>query len=79
VVTGTVTEDSPPGIVAVAGTDAAELLDERVTVIPLAGAVPLRVKVPVAVVPPGTKVGAIEKDASPPGETVILQVTETPL
>ena len=51
--------DCPAGTVIVAGTWEAESLELKVTTVPPAGAVPLRVTVPVELVPPVTELGEI--------------------
>jgi hypothetical protein len=51
--------DCPAGTVTLAGTVACALLDESETIIPPEGALPERVTVPVALVPPSTLGGAI--------------------
>ena len=74
--TVTATEDAPDGIVAVAGKVAAELLDERLTVSPLAGAEPFIVTVAVAEVPPCTEEGLTEIPLKAAGPRVIVAFAE---
>jgi len=54
-----VAEVCPAGMVTDAGTWAAALLELRVTVVPPAGAGPVRVTVPVELVPPVTVLGVM--------------------
>ena len=60
----------PLGTVAVLGTVAEELLLSRLTVIPLAGATPLNVTVPIAVPTPARVLGLIVRDWSTGAVTV---------
>ena len=53
------TDDCPAGTVTVAGTWAAGSLELKVTTVPPVGAVPVRVTVPVELVPPVTELGEI--------------------
>lgn len=64
VVTVNVVELLPEGTVTEAGTVVAELLSERLTTAPPAGALPESVTVPVLEVPPGTEVGFTETEES---------------
>jgi len=54
---GKVVEDDPCPTTTLAGTDALELLDPRLTVVPPCGALPFNVTVPVEGEPPSTVVG----------------------
>ena len=80
-------DEAPPGTATVVGSDTMELLDDRFTVIPPAGAFPLSVTVAVAETPPRTELGDTanpEKDVGPidrvpdavlmPSEAVIVAV-----
>ena len=64
----------PDGTTTFAGTIAAELLELKVTVVPLEGASPVRVTVPVEVVPPETEVGERDRFAKSGG--VIVKLAE---
>ena len=57
VLIGNVAVTAPAGTVAEPGTVTLVLFDERLTVVPLGGAIPFRVTVPVEVEPPITEVG----------------------
>ena len=54
-------EDNPAGTVIVEGTDTLAVPDESETIVPPDPAAPLRVTVPVAVAPPVTEAGEIER------------------
>jgi len=69
---------APAATTTVAGTVAFELLDERLTVVPLGPACPLNVTVPVDVLPPITDVGERARPDSPAGLTVKGAVSVVP-
>jgi hypothetical protein len=70
--------DAPAATVTEAGTVALVLLDDRLTLSPLEGAGPLRVTVPVELLPPTTEVGEIAMLCSAEGVTasIVVFVTE---
>ena len=74
VVTVKVAVVAPAATVTLAGTVAAALLEESVTAIPPAGAGPLRVKVPLELLPPTTGLGVSEIEYRVGCPTMMLQV-----
>jgi hypothetical protein len=68
VVTVNVAVVAPAATVTEPGTVALELLDDKVTVVPLGPAAPVRVTVPVEEVPPTTEVGLTARLESLAGE-----------
>ncbi len=69
---------APAGTTTLAGGTAKAAFDERVTVVPVAGAAPFRVTVPVEVVPPGTVAGFTLTPVRTGGVTVNFAVLVTP-
>ena len=69
---------APAATVTVAGTVALVVLDERLTAVPPVPAGPLRVTVPVELLPPETVVGVSETLESAAGVTVRVAVCDVP-
>jgi hypothetical protein len=78
VVIENVPEVAPAATVAVEGTEAVALLDERLITNPPVGAGPLSVRVPVELDPPTTVVGEIENAFNAGGLTTRVALTEIP-
>lgn len=79
VLTINVADTFPDGIMMLAGTVAAPMLDDSFTTMPVLGAGPLMLTVPVEFVPPTTLVGLSVRLVNSGGFTVSVVVTLTPL